>query len=125
MKEGDNDTRFFHRLANSHRNANLIKRIEVDGVLYEDEADVCSQLVLFYQGLYKEIEAWCPTMDRLDFACIEEEERLSLEKEFSNEEVIQVLREMDGDKAPGPDGFNMAFFSQMLECCGKGCYGFL
>ena len=48
VKEGDNNTRFFHRLANSHRNANLIKRIEVDGVLYEDKADVCSQLVLFY-----------------------------------------------------------------------------
>ena len=88
VKEGDNDTHFFHRLANSHRNANLIKRIEVDGVLYEDEADVRSQLVFFYQGLYKEIEAWRPTMDRLDFACIEEEERLSLEKEFSKKEVI-------------------------------------
>ena len=49
-------------------------------------------------------------MDGLDFACIEEEERLSLEKEFSKEEVIQVLREMDGDKAPGLDGFNMTFF---------------
>ena len=48
VKEGDNNTRFFHRLANSHRNANLIKWIEVDGVLYEDKADVCSQLVLFY-----------------------------------------------------------------------------
>ena len=48
MKEGDNNTRFFHRLANSHRNANLIKRIEVDGVLYKDEADVCSHLGLFY-----------------------------------------------------------------------------
>ena len=54
VKEGDNNTRFFHRLANSHRNANLIKRIEVDGVLYEDEANVRSQVVLFYQGLYKE-----------------------------------------------------------------------
>ena len=36
----DNNTQFFHRLANSHRNANQIKRIEVDGVLYEDESDV-------------------------------------------------------------------------------------
>ena len=54
MKEGNNNTRFFHRLANSHRNANQIKRIEVDGVLYEDEFDVRSQIVLFYQGLYKE-----------------------------------------------------------------------
>ena len=52
MKEGNNNTWFFHRLANSHRNANQIKSIEVDGVLYEDEFDVCSQIVLFYQGLY-------------------------------------------------------------------------
>ena len=42
VKEGDNNTQFFHRLANSHRNANQIKRIEVDGVLYEDESDVHS-----------------------------------------------------------------------------------
>ena len=42
MKKGDNNTRFFHRLANSHRNANLMKRMKVDGVLYEDEADVRS-----------------------------------------------------------------------------------
>ena len=60
-------------------------------VLYEDEADVRSQLVLFYQGLYEETEVRRPTMDGLDFTCIGEEERLSLEKEFSKEEVIQVL----------------------------------
>ena len=42
VKKGDNNTRFFYRLANSHRNANQIKRIEVDGVLYEDESDVHS-----------------------------------------------------------------------------------
>ena len=87
MKEGDNNTRFFHRLANSHKKANQIKRIEVDGVLYEDESDMRSQLVLFHQGLFKETEVGRPTMDGLDFACIGEGERLSLEKEFSKEEV--------------------------------------
>ena len=40
VKEGVNNTRFFHRLANSHRNTNQIKRFEVDGVLHEDESDV-------------------------------------------------------------------------------------
>ena len=49
-------------------------------------------------------------MDGLDFACIEEDERVSLEKEFTKEEVIQVLREMEGDKVPDLDGFSMAFF---------------
>ena len=63
-------------------------------------------------------------MDGLDFACIGEDERLSLEKEFTEEEVIQVLREMEGDKAPSLDGFTMAFFSQMLEYCEKGCHRF-
>ena len=88
MKEGENNTRSFYRLANSHRNANQIKKIEGDGVFYENESDVCSQLVLFYQGLYKETKVRCTTMDGLDFACIEENERLSLEKEFMKEEVI-------------------------------------
>ena len=58
VKEGDNNTQFFHRLANSHRNANQIKRIEVDGIFYEDEPDVCSQLLLFYQGLFKRVSGY-------------------------------------------------------------------
>ena len=49
-------------------------------------------------------------MDGLEFASIEEDERLALERDFSKEEVVQVLQEMGGDKAPGPDGFTMAFF---------------
>ena len=62
-------------------------------------------------------------MDELDFACIRENERLALEREFSKEEVIQGLMEMEGDKAPRPDGFIMAFFSKMLERGRAGCYG--
>ena len=67
-------------------------------------------MVQFYQELYTEIDMWRPTMDGLDFACIGEDDRLSLEREFSKEEVTQVLAEMEGDKAPGLDGFTMAFF---------------
>ena len=37
MKEGDNNTRFFHQVANSHRRTNHIRGIEVDGVLYDEE----------------------------------------------------------------------------------------
>ena len=97
MKEGDNNTRFFHRLASFHRRANQINNIEVDGVVYEDEMEVRSQVVHFYQVLYQEIEMRRPSMDGLDFSCIEEDERLSLERVFSKEEVIQVLKEIEGD----------------------------
>ena len=107
MKEGDNNTHFFHRLANSHRRANQINNIKVDRVVYEDEMEVRSQVVHFYQVLHQEAKMRRPSMDGLDFSCIEEEERLSLERAFSKEEVIQVLKEME---ALSPDGFTTAFF---------------
>jgi hypothetical protein len=37
-----------------------------------------------------------------------------LEREFTEEEVRKVVKSMVGDKAPGPDGFSMAFFSSLL-----------
>ena len=51
VKEGDNNTKFFHILANSHRRSNHIRSIEVDGVLYEDGPTVKSQVVQLYQNL--------------------------------------------------------------------------
>ena len=123
VKEGDNNTRFFHRDANSHRRSNHIRGIEVDGVLYEDEEELRSKVVNFYQRLYTESDTWHPSMDGLEFASIEEDERLELERDFSKEEVVKVLFEMEDDKAPGTDGFTMAFFQK----CWSGenrCYGF-
>ena len=35
LKKGDNNTRFFHKLANSHRQANTMRCVEVDGIMYE------------------------------------------------------------------------------------------
>ena len=63
MKEGDNNTRFFHRVANFNRRTNHIRGIEVDGVLYEDEEEMRSKVVNFYQRLYTESDTWLPSMD--------------------------------------------------------------
>ena len=54
---------------------------------------------------------------------MDESERLSLESEFDKEEILAVLQEVEGDKAPGLDGFTMGFFPKVLEC-GRKCYGF-
>ena len=99
MKEGDNNTRFFHWVANSHRRTNHIRGIEVDGAFYEDEEEVRSKVVNFYKKLYTESDTWLPSMDGLEFARIEEVEWLELERDFSKEEVVKVLHEMEGDKA--------------------------
>ena len=112
MKEGDNNTHFFHWVANSHRRTNYLRGIEVDGVLYEDEEEVWSKVVHFYQSLYTKSDTWRPFMDGLEFTSIGEDKRLELERDFSKEEVVNVLQDIEGDKAPGPDGFTMAFFQK-------------
>ena len=80
-----------------------------------------SQVVHFYQVLYQEAEMRRPSMDGLDFSCMEEEERLSLERAFSKEEVIQVLKEME---ARSPDGFTMAFFHKCWSVVKKAVMAF-
>ena len=37
-------------------------------------------------------------------------ERVWLERKFEREEILQVVRDLEGDKASGPDGFTMAFY---------------
>ena len=70
------------------------------------------------------MESWRPTIDGLDFACLDEDERYSLEREFEKEEILEALMEAEGDKAPRPNGFTMAFFQKCWECTRIGCYGF-
>ena len=49
-------------------------------------------------------------MEGLDIDQIGEMKRGWLERRFEKDEILSVVREMEGDKAPGPDGFSMAFF---------------
>jgi hypothetical protein len=48
-----------------------------------------------------------------------ESEARWLERAFEEEEVRKVVLAMNGDKAPGPDGFSMVFFQtcwDVLSC---------
>ncbi|XP_030971912.1 uncharacterized protein LOC115992014 [Quercus lobata] len=112
LKEGDNNIGFFHRLANSHRCTNTMRGVEVEGILYEDESAIQDQVVGFYKSMYQEAESWRPTIDGLEFANLDETNWTALEREFEKEEIIVALREAKGDKAPGPNGFTMAFFQK-------------
>ena len=45
IKEGNNNTKFFHKMANSHRRYNHLRNLEVDGVVFEEEFEVTTQVV--------------------------------------------------------------------------------
>ena len=75
IKEEDNNTKFFHKVANSRRRYNHISMLEVNGVIYEDESEMANQAVQFYKNLYKETEEWRPFVEGLEFDQIKGLER--------------------------------------------------
>ena len=76
IKEGDNNTKFFHKMANSHRRYNYLSVLEADGVIYEDEVEVAAQVVQFYKTLYQESGECRPFVEGLEFDQIREVEGL-------------------------------------------------
>ncbi len=112
LKEGGNNTKFFQKVANSHRRCNYMDNLEVEGMVYEADQHTRDQAVQFYDSLYQENEAWRPKFDGLPFDVIREEDREFLERKFEKDEILQVLHSSQGDKSPSSDGFTMGFFQK-------------
>jgi hypothetical protein len=51
-------------------------------------------------------------LDGIQFSALSEEDAMWLERPFDENEIIDVVKGFNGDKAPGPDGFSLAFFQQ-------------
>ncbi|XP_075663381.1 uncharacterized protein LOC142632956 [Castanea sativa] len=88
IMEGDNNTKVFHRVANSRRRYNHISMLKVDEDIYEDESEMVDQVVKFYKNLYKETEEWRPFGEGLEFHQIEGLERDWLKRRFEKEEIL-------------------------------------
>jgi hypothetical protein len=97
-------------LANSHRRYNHVGALRIDGVMSIDSVEIKEHIVNYYNTLYTEQSLWRPRVDGISFSSIDADECIWLERVFEEHEVWEVVREMNGDKAQGPDGFSMAFF---------------
>jgi len=91
--------------------------LNINGIISRNPAEIKEHLVNFYNKLYSENCSWRPRVEGLSFLSIDEEESTWLERAFEEKEVWDVIKELNGDKAPGPDGFTVAFFQK--------CWGFL
>ena len=97
-------------MANSHFKKNTVARIKINGDWISDELELRERIADACRvGLFDDL-AWRAEIDRLPFATLSPEEVGNLELPFREEEIFTAIHEMDGDKAPGPDGFSMAFW---------------
>jgi hypothetical protein len=87
LREGDKNTKFFHRVANSSKRNIAIESLIINGSLSSEDV-VIKAHVQFYTQLYTEKCSTRPTPDGLSFQSIGSEEGLWLEKDFEENEVF-------------------------------------
>ncbi|XP_075077018.1 uncharacterized protein LOC142163778 [Nicotiana tabacum] len=110
LKEGDRNTKFFHRTANARKRNNNIDQIMIRHEVVEDPERIENEIIEFYKELYTEPEQWRPTVNFENSSSISESERESLQTNFEEQEVLSNLKMCASDKAPDPDGYTMGFF---------------
>ncbi|RVW82341.1 Transposon TX1 uncharacterized 149 kDa protein [Vitis vinifera] len=115
LKDGDKNTGFFHRMASAHRRYNAMDRIKVNGEWLVEEQEVREGVVNSFQQLLTEDMGWQADIGSIPVGCISLQDAESLETPFAENEIHSALMEMNGDKAPGPDGFTVAFWQDAWD----------
>lgn len=88
---------------------NLIHGLKVGGEWISDQVKIRDNIEEYCRQLYIEPFPERPEIEGVDFDIISEDQRMWLERPFSEEEVKLALNSMDNDEAPDPDGFPIKF----------------
>ena len=65
LKEGNRNTRFFHRMTNSHRMRNTLLNIIINGRRLTRESEIKEGLVEAFQSLMSTLNTRCSTLSNL------------------------------------------------------------
>ncbi|RVW12452.1 LINE-1 retrotransposable element ORF2 protein [Vitis vinifera] len=116
VKEGDCNSKLFHKVANGRRNKNFIKILENErGLVLDSSESITEEILLYFKKLYS-----CPTreswrVEGIDWSPISEESAFRLDFPFAEAEIFNAIFQLDRDKAPGPDGFTIAVFQDCWD----------
>jgi exonuclease III len=112
LREGDANSRFFHACVKSRKRSNSIVALKKGRSWLSHPVEVKAEVVDYFQNHFQEV-AWVrPKLDGIEFAHLIDVQREGLESSFLEDEVAAVIVDSDGNKSPGPDGFNFNFFKK-------------
>ncbi|XP_042983163.1 uncharacterized protein LOC122312584 [Carya illinoinensis] len=122
LKEGDNNTRYFHMKASQRRHKNGIFRIQYDRGQWQDGSRRDRVVLAYFQSLYTSSDL-CLNVGSVDFlqpllGKVTSALNSDLLRDFQAEEVKCALFQMDPISTPGPDGMSPIFFQKYWHVVG-------
>ena len=116
IKEGDCNSKFFHRMANGRRNRKFIKSLISEREVTLSNIEVISkEIVNFFGKLYFKPEGASWRVEGVDWVSILEESAVWLDRPFSEEEVRMAVFQLNKEKTPGLDGFTIAVYQECWD----------
>ncbi|KAK2356246.1 hypothetical protein QL285_093594 [Trifolium repens] len=112
LKEGDTNNKYFHACVKNRGRQNSIKALRVADGWIEGVVAIRAETVRFFSNHFSASDWVRPNLDGIQFPLVSAADNDNLVAPFSLEEIEAVVRECDGNKSPGPDGFNFAFVKE-------------
>jgi hypothetical protein len=111
IREGDENTKFFHAMASHRHRRNFIRVLDVNGVPTVEHADKAAALYDFYSSMLGQAREarWDFDLARL-YSNLPRAIRAPLVAPFELAEIKAALGGMDRSSAPGPDGLGPSFY---------------
>ncbi|GKU89787.1 hypothetical protein SLEP1_g3881 [Rubroshorea leprosula] len=106
LKEGDANSKFFHRSVKGRWRRNEINSIQIRGVQCRGVNEIKEGVMNYFKGLFSEEEWQRPKLDGISFKQIDKADNDFLTATFSEEDIKNAMWDCDSSKSPGTDGFN-------------------
>ena len=124
LEEGDRNTKYFHNSTLFNRARNTIKRIRsMDGSVKDTPSEIADTLVSHFQLLLNNLEGSNKfeqdIMLKFIPKLVSPEDNKVLNQPISFEEVRNVIFDMNPEKSPGPDGFQVFFYQKCWDILGN------
>jgi hypothetical protein len=112
IKEGDENSKFFHKCIKLRKSRNSIKALKENYGWVVSPFEGRRKVVNYLKNHFSEDSWERPKLDGVEFISLSDTDNGILVAPFSLLEMEAVVRDSDGGKSPGPDGFNFAFIKE-------------
>ncbi|KAL9664765.1 hypothetical protein QQ045_020172 [Rhodiola kirilowii] len=125
LRLGYQNTSFFHRMATWRSKKNSISSILVDDKWADEPGLIKQTACAYFSGIFRRAAPCRWFLEELSFSSLNDDQRVFLERDISEEEILLALKDCDGNKAPGPDIFNINFYKKFWLMVGDEVVGFI